>query len=403
VEDSVKRVGFADIVGEPFRVFFPLGTLWSLAGVFFWVLKGWWPALDEVSSKVHVWTQVYGFMTCFVVGFLTTAIPSFTDTAKLRAGEVLLLVAFSTTSVISVFCQQFKLAHVAFILTMLMLVLCLVPRFIKRKSAPPITFVFVPFALVSALLGSGLLVAVSSGFHWRMIETITLASNLLFQGFITFLILGVGGFLVRSILGWLALHTVPNQSRPDFERSASRTMWIHSAAALILFGSFFVEAYWSRAWGAGIRALIVTLEVVWQMRIHRSPNSGKMGAQWLRVALAFLLVGLWGDAVISPQHPLYRLAILHLCFVGGFSMTTLAIASRVVLSHGGFSQIIRRHYKPLSIAQGLVLLGLLTRFSADFIEQSYTRHLQYAAALWCLGVLVWCAFVLVKVSRRPAE
>ncbi|MDA0990560.1 MAG: NnrS family protein [Verrucomicrobia bacterium] len=398
-----QRVDLATVIDEPYRIFFPLGAFCSLLGVAFWIVKGWLPFMEEVSSKVHVWTQVYGFMSCFVFGFLTTALPRFTDTRRYRPAELLVLVGLLTASVVSVLRQDFFWGHVFYCAAIVLLLCTLLPRFMKRKHAPPMTFVFVPFALASALLGSGLLVAVSLGFHWRLAETIGLASGLLFEGFVIFLILGVGGFLIRSILGWLSMGPAHGEKRPDVAPAPRRLVVLHVSAALLLFASFFLEAYWNRSVGASLRALVVTLEAVWQMNIHRWPISGKMGSHWLRLAITFLLVGLWGDAVVVPHYPAYRLAILHICFVGGFSMTTLVVASRVILSHGGFSAVLKANHRLLSLSLVLIAIGLLARFAADFAPNSYTLHLRFAASLWCAGLLIWCGAILAKISLRPGQ
>ncbi|MCE9612775.1 MAG: NnrS family protein [Lentisphaerae bacterium] len=381
------------LMDEPYRLFFPLGVLWAVLGVGFWILKGHVPFMEPVSTKVHVWLQVYGFMGCFVIGFLGTAIPRFADARYLRPWEVLALLAGSTLTCLAVLGQLFLLAHMAFSATLLLLGAFLLLRMMDHHSPLPVTFLFVPCGLLAALLGSLLQAAVLLGVDWNVQ---TFASNLLFQGFIIFLVMGVGGFLIRSLLGG-----APPSPADAPHRDAGWARFAHEACAVGVFGSFWLEAYVSRGWGAGLRALLVTLEVVWQMRIDRLPRSGKLGAHWLRLALWLLLAGLWGDAVIAPRFPLYRLAMLHLCFVGGFSMVTLAIATRVILSHTGAMHLLQRQYRPFAVAQTLLLLGLLARFGADFVPARYHQHLLYAAAFWLSGLLVWCVFVLARVLAAP--
>lgn len=139
-----------------------------------------------------------------------------------------------------------------------------------------------------------------------------------------------------------------------------------------------------------------------QLRIGHMPRGGKLGAHWLRLAVWMLLIGLWGDAAIADRYPAYRLAFLHLCYAGGFSMITLAVATRVVLSHTGFTERLQGHYWPFAVAQTLLLLGAVSRFGADFSPNSYHRHLLYAAACWIVGMLVWSVAVLARVCvHRP--
>jgi len=400
---KARFAGFKVLVDEPFRIFFPLGAIWSFVGVFYWVLKVWAPWLENVSSKVHVWTQIYGFMGCFVIGFLGTAVPRFTDSRYLRLWEILVLMVTSTWTMVNVLREDYLGAHTGFFVSILFLALCLVPRFLKRQSQPPVTFVFIPFAILAALAGSGLSMAIRLGFHWRLTDVNTVASNLIFQGFIIFLLMGIGGFLIRSILGWLAPLPEDPGEKPVVPMTTRQAIAVHGLCALVIFLSFWFEVFVSRPWGAGIRAALVTAEAVWQMKIHRNPTSGKLGARCLQLALWLLLAGLWGDAVISSHYPRYRLAFLHLCFVGGFSMSAFAVASRVVFSHARLNEFLRGSYKPLTVAQVFLFIGLLSRFGADFTEKGYDRHLFYAALSWVCGLLIWCAWVLVRAFVQVPE
>ena len=65
---------------EPYRIFFPLGCLLAWAGVLHWFLHsiGW---LADYAPVFHAIAQIQGFMMCFAVGFLFTAIPRRTGTA----------------------------------------------------------------------------------------------------------------------------------------------------------------------------------------------------------------------------------------------------------------------------------------------------------------------------------
>src|ERR1035441_7972006 len=98
----------------PYRLLFPLGILCGLLGVGHWVLwsVGW---LSESHAFFHASIQVQGFLTCFVVGFLMTALPRFLGSEPARrsevacaVGTVLLFVAFS-------FAQKLIAAQAAFL------------------------------------------------------------------------------------------------------------------------------------------------------------------------------------------------------------------------------------------------------------------------------------------------
>src|SRR5262245_231207 len=59
---------------EPFRIFFPLGTVLAWIGIGHWIVYtvGW---ASEYSCLAHGLVQVQGFLLAFAVGFLLTAVP----------------------------------------------------------------------------------------------------------------------------------------------------------------------------------------------------------------------------------------------------------------------------------------------------------------------------------------
>lgn len=400
-EDIQRRAaGMTMFIREPYRIFFPLGAMWAFVGVAFWVPKAMPPLLEDVSTKVHVWVQIYGFIWSFVIGFLGTAVPRLTRTPLLRTPEVATLVLLSCSSVVSVLRQEFLWAHLLFLATLGALVVCLVVRFRHRNRALPATFVFLPFAFIAAALGSGATAAVLLGMRLKSESVITMADNLAFQGVAILMILGVGGFLIRSILGWLA--PLPQNARevPVVPSAGWREQIAHALCAAGILFSFWVEAFVDERLGAGLRAALVTAEAIGQIKIHRVPVSGKLTAHWLRLALWLMVLGLWAGALVPVQ---YRVACLHLCFAGGFTLCIIAIATRVILSHGGYSSMLSQAYRPFAIAAVLILIGTSTRFAGDIIPTEPTRHLAYAAAVWCLGLLVWSGAVLVRVLVAEPE
>ncbi len=74
---------------QPYRVFFPLGLLLAWCGVVHWLLHG-LGVLPDYRPVFHAITQIQGFMMCFAVGFLLTAIPRRTGTAPPASWQVIL-------------------------------------------------------------------------------------------------------------------------------------------------------------------------------------------------------------------------------------------------------------------------------------------------------------------------
>ncbi len=384
---------------EPYRLFFPLGVLWSLLGVGYWLLKGHVAALDTIPPQWHAWLQIYGFMGSFIIGFLATAVPRFADARVLTRGEVGVLLAGTQGAALAVVFGVPAVAHAAFLLSVLSLAIMMIPRFRTRQGPLPPTFIFIPFGLFSAAVGSGLQCALAGGMIWHAGALRILSQQLLFQGVILFMILGVGGVLIRFLLGW---SSAPMHAGEE-ARGKTWLVDLHALCAVGLLGSFWLEAFATPRSGAVLRALLVSVVAVAQFRAHRWPKGNMLGAHWLRFAVWLLLLGLWGDAVMAGYGAAYRMAFLHLCYAGGFAMITVAVATRVILSHAGWKERLTGSYWPFNVAQVLLVLGAVSRFGADFSPNSYHRHLLYAALCWLLGMLVWSATILWRVAtRRPS-
>lgn len=372
------------VLEDPFRLFFPWGTLWALVAVVFWPIRVFNLGFFDTSTKFHSYLQIYGFMFSFVIGFLTTAVPRLTRTDYLRPLELVVLFFLQLMSLIFLFQGNYTNAHIAFISTIFALLGVLLPRFLKRKRNPPATFVFIPFAFLSAILGAFLLASA---------RAVDLGNVLLMQGFVIFLLMGVGGFLIRSILGWggfAPADTAEKIQVPDF--SASQIIW-HGLIAAGILASFPVEVFLNYKLGYLIRAVSVSVELIWQFKIYKINKSGKLSANTLQLSLVLLVCGLWGMFFAQRE---FGLAFLHLCFAGGFAFSTFSVATRVIFSHCGCSELLTGFYRPFTVALWFMFFGLIVRFFAEFSTAAYFTHLAYAGGLWSLGVLIWAFSILPK-------
>jgi len=80
-------------------------------------------------------------------------------------------------------------------------------------------------------------------------------------------------------------------------------------------------------------------------------------------------------------------------------MITLLIASRVTLSHGGFSLDAELSSRIFAITSLFIALSAVTRTTAIWTA-SYYQHLTYAAALWIIAILSWGIYFLPKMMKR---
>ncbi len=62
-----------------------------------------------------------------------------------------------------------------------------------------------------------------------------------------------------------------------------------------------------------------------------------------------------------------------------------------------------RFHPWLTTAAVLMLLGLASRISGDFLPGIQRTHYLYGAACWIAGAVVWAACVLPRVLRPDPE
>ncbi|MCH7591148.1 NnrS family protein, partial [PVC group bacterium] len=219
-----------------------------------------------------------------------------------------------------------------------------------------------------------------------------LSKALIFQAFPVFLLLGVGGFLIRSILGW-----ADNAEKKS--KNYSRAFAVNTMIGAIILFAFFVESFY-RPFSAGlIKALFVTIGFLYNMKIYRKPASDKITSRWLMFSMWLVIAGMWGQT-LWPSH---ELAFLHLCFIGGFALAIICVATRVILNHGGYKRLLTGPSAMFSTAACLMTVGLFTRFIADFLPKTYSQHLTYAGTIWVLGLVVWSFFVMPKIIKKSRE
>ena len=385
---ELQQIGVKKCFDEPYRIFFPLGILWVLIGVLYWVPVAFGTALEGVPSMVHVYVQVYGFLWSFVVGFLGTAVPRFSGTRWMTRMETLSLLSLSVICMGLLLTQRFAYAHLVFLVSSLVLAGGMGYRVFTRKKEIPATLACIPFALLAAVLGGISLCVTFYGLSvngaWYV-----MGKGLLMQGMMLLFLMGVGGFLIKSILH---VNVAQGPGVAVQSTQSLRGQWIlFSCVSIVVLLSYGIESFLAARTGAVLRAAVVTWVCVWQIGIWRWPRSGKLTAVTLWFGLWLMVVGLWGEAVFSET---YRLAFRHLTLMGGFAYSIFAVATRVILSHAGCHALLARRYWPFTTASVLMFIGLITRFSVEFIPMHARHHLGYAAGAWGCGVLVWSATVL---------
>jgi uncharacterized protein involved in response to NO len=112
-----------------------------------------------------------------------------------------------------------------------------------------------------------------------------------------------------------------------------------------------------------------------------------------------LIVGLFLPAAL----PAYRLANLHLTFIGGFSIIVFTVSTRVILGHSGQGHLFQRRLPFLIAAVTLLVLATVARVAADFVLPGRNSYLLYAALIWLAAAAVWGWALLPKLRMSEEE
>ena len=378
MSEDVKPPGvLAWLAGEPFRVFFVSGILWSIAGVALWPLF-YAGKLTFYPGITHARLMIEAFGGAFVVGFLGTAGPRMAGAPRLTTAELLALFALHSANG---FCHMKLLimeGDLCFLALLVLLLACLVVRLIHFRTETP------PPQMLLAL--TGLLCGIAGAAMWLSPDWIStpasyrLAGLLLYQGMLLPPVLGIGSFFFPRILGG-------KFGEPATATQAKVKLWRACAAAVLLVASFFVETSGFPVAGFLLRAGVAAAYLLTEIRWHRAPGNSSRGslATGLHWALGTGLAGLAAAGFFYDHH----VALEHLLYIGGFGLLILVVASRVLFGHSGELSGFARRSWTARVIIFLVFVAATTRASAGFWPDITVSHHKYAAWTWGLAAALW--------------
>jgi uncharacterized protein involved in response to NO len=388
--DSLKMVA-----NEPYRIFFPIALLAGVIGVMLWPLF-YWQQLSYYPNYSHARLMIEGFVGGFAIGFLTTALPKMLNAKPLRVWQVLLLLALFLS-----YCSVHILGHVRtgdglFAVTMALTVFLILVRLFKGNAVPPPGMALAGLGLLCGILGSAwsALFGFTGDLQWALFM-----QRLLYQAFILLPLLGVGGFIFPMILGTTNKHA--RLSGPKMSKQ-----WQAKAVESGLLGVLLIFTYWVEVHGqlkmmSWVRAALcgvwITKESGW---LSRKKAKGIMPFS-LRAGIICLLGGMIATGILDKN----KIALDHMLYMGGFGLITMMVATRVIYGHSGQGAKFQKWGNPIIWCVGLLLFGMATRVSADFMDHinntiKMSHHI-YAAGCWVIVSIIWGIAVLPSVSKTP--
>ena len=389
-----RWIRFADFHHEPFRIFFPVAVLAGLIGVALWpvMLLRW---TEIYPGPSHARLMVQGFFAGFIFGFLGTSMPRLVAARPLSAPEAFSLLSLFLGNVVANTVGMNALADGIFVGEILLLFVMLRNRCHHGMDRPPPSFVLVGLSFACAFVGTAIHLA---GRRWELSQPLELFARLVsYHGFVLLCILGAGGFLLPRFLGLGVRRKYADSAvaSPEWKRTAG----VAAGTGVLIVVTFVLEALgWNRIAGTA-RAVVIIAYLAYEMPLEQLRWSWR-GVQWqLIVGLVCIPLGVLAAGWFFSA----RLTWLHLELVGGFALITTGVATRVVFGHSGGRDKVERFHPWLTAAAVLMLAGLASRITGDFLPRIQTTHYFYGAACWMAGAIVWAICVLPRVLRPDPE
>lgn len=380
----MSAVGWGDLLRrEPYRLLFPLGVVFGCLGVAHWLSYG--LGIADASAHYHASVQIGAYLYCFITGFLWTALPRMAGVPAASRLELSLLLTLLAAQIVLLALGHAMFASLCFTGLLILLVFFAVRRMRTRQSTiqGPTSFIWVPIGAGFGIIGAGLLVADIAGVvpAWLAASGRVMSQ----QGFPLSVVVGVAGFMAPRLAGY----TIVRQ----------RYFREHLFAAGLLGVSFLIEGCGFIRAAYILRAATVTLELSQHAPWWKAPVVKDFYVRMLWLSLRLIVIGLWAVACL----PLYRVAMLHLVLIGGFSLMIFAMGTMVVLSHAGQAEALRRPLWVLRVAAVGTIGATVARILADLWHVHFFALLVTASLFWLIAGVAWFLFILPWVWRALPE
>lgn len=379
---------------NPYRIFFPMGIVAGLLGVGHWAL--WTMGLPVDNMKLlHLTLQSQGFLAFFVIGFLMTAFPRFSGTDSAALPEIALALIAGLIFLTGEMMRNWRLSQTGFLL-----MLAVIPVFGGRrlphrtKDVPP-SFLLLGFGLLHAFLGG--LFSFISNMGETYLYLFLVGRQMVQIGFLLCMVLGITAKLAPFLMGYTA-EPGCEDGVPRFVLPWKSEINLHGLIGAILLSTFFIEPSHPRI-AMGLRALLSTLHLLLFAKIGRPLIKKTATIIFFWISCWMIPIGLW-SAFLFPR---YRIAALHIIFIGGFSLMIFSFGMLVVLSHSGKAMLLNGKLWALKFVGLMVFLALGFRLAADLVPEKYIIFLHSASGFWVVGAAVWLFYALPKMKGSAHE
>jgi len=364
----------------------------ALAGIGHWLLHA-VGVLDDYRSIFHAITQIQAFLTSYAVGFLFTMIPRRTGSTPPSTIEMVICIVAPIVTCWGAWREHIAISQGAWLLLALTVIQFAIRRFLSAtaRRRPPNSFVWIPLAFAMGIAGSimtGLYAIRGAQEMWLH----DIGRGLVLQGVFLGLVLGVGGLALPLM--------TRGQPPPDAAATPAdvRSRIGHAAGALLLIASFFIQHAYSLRAGLALRGAVVLAVLLLAAEIWRRPTTPGLNRRVLWTAAWMLPLGYF----LAAAYPVAFKAGLHVSFIGGFALMTLAVSTQVTLGHGGYSELMTGWPWQVATISTLIGAAVIPRALMDLDPPRFYVWMALASALFLSGLLTWAIFLVPKMLAPKA-
>jgi uncharacterized protein involved in response to NO len=351
------------------RPFFLAAALWPAVAMALWLaaLAGFVP----LSPSWHGHEMLFGFAVAAVAGFLSAAVPKWTNGETLRGGRLAALVALWVAGRIAMALDVATWLDLVFLPAFASFILADIVRARNTRN----------YQVPAMLFG---LAGLNALYHFGDAMTALHAATYLIVAMVAL----IGGRIVPAF--------TQNALRMAGQRTVtcSTALWLERLAVpsviLVVLAELFVPDTMASAVAATAAGVILLARMIgWHsFKTLRMPIVWILHAGYVWVPIGFLLTG--ASAVAHDLVP--HTAALHALTAGAIGTMILAVASRAALGHAGL---------PLKVSRWTVLAYVLVIAGAALrVAVPHLHAMMLAGGLWALGYAIF-AVVYFPILTRP--
>lgn len=300
---------------EPYRLFFSLGLLSAISGVFIWIAFS-NQFISFYPKQSHIYIMNFAMFYAFVIGFFMTAVPRMTGSANANKYEMTIgLVLILFQNVLGYFDMSFW-QIIVYLMQVILLLYFLSSRILKKKKIPFEGFYFIPFAFFWSFLAFLILI--------KFKQREPLAYLYLVDGFLLNLICGLGSRLI-PIISRLPGAILPHANTQDFHK------WKYLLSAIglnLIIGSSIFISMKAVHFMIGIYLIF---HVYFFFKITSSPTQKNISLIIFRFSCFILITSKIIMGFVEFKYVEYA----HLYYIIGLFLLTVAVATRVKIAHAG--------------------------------------------------------------------